>query len=65
MLHPNVVKNSNEYLKIGLYHLPTYHGCGEKNRNETNKEIGYKRGEHCFFPTEKNIGRKKKTTTKS
>ena len=25
----------------------------EKNKNGTNKEIDYKRGEYCFFPTEK------------
>ena len=30
MLHPNIVKNANEYLKNGYYHLPTYHGCGKK-----------------------------------
>ena len=53
ILHPNIVKNSNEYLKNRLHHLPPYHGCGKRNRNGTNKEIDYKRGEHCFFPTEK------------
>ena len=25
----------------------------KKNRNGTNKEIDYKRGKYCFFPTEK------------
>ena len=60
ILHPNIVENSNEYLKNRLYHLPTYHGCGKRNRNGTNKEIDYKRGEHCFFPTERKYWKKKK-----
>ena len=60
ILHPNIVKNSNEYLENRLYHLPPYHGCGKRNRNGTNKEIDYKRGEHCFFPTEKKYWKKKK-----
>ena len=60
ILHPNIVENSNEYLKNRLYHLPTYHGCGKRNRNGTNKEIDYKRGEHCFFPTVRKYWKKKK-----
>ena len=64
MLHPNIVKNANKYLKNGCYHLPTYHGCGKKNRNGTNKEIDYKRGEYCFFPTEKKYWKKKRIQRK-
>ena len=28
-----------------------YHGCHRKNRNGTHKEIDYKRGKICLFPT--------------
>ena len=28
-----------------------YHGCHKKNRNGTLKEIDYKRGKICLFPT--------------
>ena len=37
---------------------------GKKNRNGTNKEIDYKRGEYCFFPTEKKYWKKKKEYNK-
>ena len=53
ILHPTITENARHYLKNGYYYFPTYHSCGKKNRNGTNKEIDYKRGEYCFFPTEK------------
>ena len=33
-----------------------YHGCHKKNRNETHKEIDYKRGKRCLFPTNNRAG---------
>ena len=53
ILHPTITENARHYLKNEYYYFPTYHSCGKKNRNGTNKEIDYKRDEYCFFPTEK------------
>ena len=52
ILHPNLVANKNHYLRDRLYVFPPYHGCGLRNKNGTNKEIDYKRGYQCLFPTE-------------
>ena len=41
-IHPNIKHTINHYKK-GYYNLPTYHGCGLKNRNYNRKRVDYKR----------------------
>ena len=47
MMHPKLVANIHKYKKDGYYFLPTYHGCGKRNRNGTNKAINYRIGGMC------------------
>ena len=58
IIHPNLLANKNRYLKNRLYEFPQYHGCGFRNKNGTNKEIDYKRGGQCLFPTAKRYWKK-------
>ena len=59
MIHPSIVSLKRHYLKNKMYVFPTYHGCGNKNKDESNRQIDYKRGGHCLFPTFKKYGKKK------
>ena len=64
IFHPNLIANKHHYFKNGLYIFPSYHGCGLRNKNGTNKEIDYKRGYQCLFPTEKRYWKPYKTINK-
>ena len=59
MIHPHVIFLKRHYFKNGMYVFPTYHGCGDKNKDGSNRQIDYKRGGHCLFPTFKKYGKKK------
>ena len=51
--HPRVCAFVENYWDAGneLYMLPTFHGCGLKNKNGTKKMIDYRNGKKCLFPT--------------
>ena len=56
-IHPNI-KHTNNHYKKGYYILPTYHGCGLRNRNGVRKRVDYKRGFQCILPTQKPFWRR-------
>ena len=64
IIHPNIFANKNHYLRDRLYVLPTFHGCGLRNKNGTNKKIDYKRGYQCFFPTDERYWKRYKNINK-
>ena len=47
MIHPKLKANIHKFKKGGYYFLPTYHGCGKRNRNGTNKKVNYRIGDMC------------------
>ena len=65
IFHPNLAANLDRYEENGIYRFPPYHGCGLRNRNETNKSIDYKRGYQCLFPIEKQYWEPYKQISKS
>ena len=58
-IHPNIKHNIDHYKK-GYYILPTYHGCGFRNKNGIRKRIDYKRGYQCILPTQNPFRRRAK-----
>ena len=63
-IHPNIKHTINPYKKGCYYILPTYHGCGLKNRNGIRKRVDYKRGFQCILPTQNTFWRRTKNKYK-
>ena len=63
-IHPNIKHTINPYKKGYYYILPTYHGCGLKNRNGIRKRVDYKRGFQCILPTQNPLWRRTKNKYK-
>ena len=63
-IHPNIKHTINHCKKCYCYVLPTYHGCGLKNRNGIRKRVDYKRGFQCILPTQNPFWRRTKTKYK-
>ena len=51
IIHPKLKANMHKFEKDGYYFLSTYHGCGKRNRNGTNKKVNYRIGDMCKEPT--------------
>ena len=47
MIHPKLKANIHKFKKDSYYFLPSYHGCGKRNRNGTNKKVNYRIGDMC------------------
>ena len=47
IIHPKLKANIHKFKKDGYYFFPTYHGCGKRNRNGTNKKVNYRIGDMC------------------
>ena len=47
MIHPKLKANIQKFKKDDYYIFPTYHGCGKRNRNGTNKKVNYRIGDMC------------------
>ena len=63
-IHPNIKHTINHCKKCYCYVLPTYHGCGLKNRNGIRKRVDYKRGFQCILPTQNPLWRRTKNKYK-
>ena len=61
-IHPNIKHTINHYKKVYYYILPTYHGCGLRNRSSIRKRVDYKRGIQCILPTQNPFDKKQVQT---
>ena len=61
-IHPNIKHTINHYKKVHYYILPTYHGCGLRNRSGIRKRVDYKRGIQCILPTQNPFDKKQVQT---